>query len=59
MPPFGHKTHLRVFIDSDLLPYGPVDEQACGLLRGHDVFGIEPYELVEASAGVVTDLKRK
>jgi hypothetical protein len=28
----------------------------CG--RGHDVFGIEPSKLVEASGGVVTDLKR-
>jgi hypothetical protein len=25
---------------------------------GHDVFGIEPHKLVEASGGVVTDLKR-
>jgi hypothetical protein len=25
---------------------------------GHDVFGIEPSKLLEASGGVVTDLKR-
>jgi hypothetical protein len=25
---------------------------------GRDVFGIEPHKLVEASDGVVTDLKR-
>jgi len=25
---------------------------------GHDVFGIEPHKLVEASVGVVTDLER-
>lgn len=24
----------------------------------HDVFGIEPHKLVEASGGAVTDLKR-
>jgi hypothetical protein len=28
----------------------------CG--GGHDVFGIELHKLVEASGGVVTDLKR-
>jgi hypothetical protein len=29
-----------------------------GRRRGHDVFGIEPHKLVEASGGSVTDLKR-
>jgi len=32
VPPFGHKTHLRVFIDPDLLQW-------------HDVFGIVEFPL--------------
>ena len=54
-PPFGHKTHLRIFIDPDLLQYDEV-WAAAGTL--HDVFGIEPHNLVEASEGLVVDLKR-
>ena len=55
VPPFGHKTHLRVFIDPDLLQY---DEVWAAAGTWHDVFGIEPHKLVEASEGLVTDLKR-
>lgn len=55
VPPFGHATHLRVFIDPDLLQY---DEVWAAAGTWHDVFGIEPHKLVEASDGVVTDLKR-
>ena len=55
VPPFGHKTHLRVFIDPDLLQW-PEVWAAAG--TWHDVFGIEPHKLVEASEGLVTDLKR-
>jgi prolyl-tRNA editing enzyme YbaK/EbsC (Cys-tRNA(Pro) deacylase) len=55
VPPFGHKTHLRVFIDPDLLQY---DEVWAAAGTWNDVFGIEPHKLVEASGGVVTDLKR-
>ena len=59
MPPFGHKTHLRVFIDPDLLQYDPVLENVWAAAgTWNDVFGIEPSKLVEASGGVVTDLKR-
>ena len=39
VPPFGHKTHLRVFIDPDLLQYEEVWTVAG---TWHDVFGIEP-----------------
>ena len=53
--PFGHTTHLRVFIDPDLLQY---DEVWAAAGTWHDVFGIEPHKLVEASEGLVTDLKR-
>ena len=55
VPPFGHATHLRVFIDPDLLQY---DEVWAAAGTWHDVFGIEPHKLVEASEGLVTDLKR-
>lgn len=55
VPPFGHATHLRVFIDPDLLRY---DEVWAAAGTWHDVFPIEPHRLVEASEGVVVDLKR-
>ena len=55
VPPFGHTTHLRIFIDPDLLQY---DEVWAAAGTWHDVFGIEPNKLVEASEGLVTDLKR-
>ena len=55
VPPFGHSTPLRVFIDPDLLQY---DEVWAAAGTWHDVFGIEPHKLVEASGGVITDVKR-
>jgi prolyl-tRNA editing enzyme YbaK/EbsC (Cys-tRNA(Pro) deacylase) len=55
VPPFGHATPLRIFIDPDLLHY---DEVWAAAGTWHDVFGIEPHKLVEASGGAVTDLKR-
>lgn len=55
VPPFGHTTHLRIFIDPDLLQF---DEVWAAAGTWHDVFGIEPHKLVEASGGAVTDLKR-
>lgn len=55
VPPFGHATHLRVFIDPDLLQW-PEVWAAAG--TWNDVFAIEPHRLVEASEGVVTDLKK-
>ena len=55
VPPFGHATHLRVFVDPDLLAY---DEVWAAAGTWHDVFGIEPHKLVDASDGVVSDLKR-
>lgn len=55
VPPFGHTTQLRVFIDPDLLQW-PEVWAAAG--TWNDNFGIEPSKLVEASEGAVTDLKR-
>ena len=53
--PFGHATPLRIFVDPDLLEY---EEVWAAAGTWHDVFGVEPHKLVEASGGVVTDLKR-
>ena len=53
--PFGHKTHLRGFIDPALLQHDGV-WAATG--TWHDVFGIEPRKLVGSSEGLVMDLKR-
>ncbi len=55
MPPFGHTTHLQVFLDPGLLQY---DEVRVAAGTWHDVFGIEPHKLVEASEGLVTDRKK-
>ena len=55
VPHFGHATTLRIFIDPDLLQYVEV-WAAAG--TWNDNFGIEPHKLVEASGGLVTDLKR-
>ena len=55
VPPFGHASHLPVFVDPDLLQY---DEVWAAAGTWHDVFGIEPHKLVEASEGLVVDLKR-
>ncbi|MDP2291550.1 MAG: YbaK/EbsC family protein [Actinomycetota bacterium] len=55
VPPFGHTTHLQVFIDPDLLQY---DEVWAAAGTWTDVFGIEPHRLVAASEGLVTDLKK-
>ena len=59
MPPFGHATQLRIFIDPDLLQYDGVNDfvwAAAG--TWNDNFSIAPNELVRVSGGVVTDLKR-
>ena len=55
VPPFGHATPLPVFIDPDLLAF---DEVWAAAGTWHDVFAIAPADLVRASGGTVTDLKR-
>ena len=55
VPPFGHATQLRVFIDPDLLQF---DEVWAAAGTWKDVFPIAPNDLVRASGGVVTNLKR-
>jgi len=55
VPPFGHDTELRVFIDPDLLQYDVV-WAAAG--TWHDVFSLSPQQLVSASGGAVVELAR-
>lgn len=55
VPPIGHRTPLRVFIDPDLLVHDVV-WAAAG--TWHDVFPISPGELRRVSGGVVVELKR-
>ncbi len=55
VPPFGHSTTLRIFIDPDLLQY---DEVWAAAGTWNDVFPIAPNDLVRASGAVVTDLRR-
>ena len=55
VPPFGHARPLRVFVDPDLLAY---DEVWAAAGTWNDVFPIEPRALVQATNGVVADIKR-
>ena len=55
VPPFGHTTHLRVFVDPDLLTY---DEVWAAAGTWNDVFPLAPTDLVRASEGAVVELKR-
>ena len=55
VPPFGHTTKLRIFVDPDLLQY---DEVWAAAGTWNDNFAIAPNELVRVSGGVVVDLKR-
>jgi Cys-tRNA(Pro) deacylase len=55
VPPFGHSTQLRVFVDPDLLQY---DEVWAAAGTWNDVFGAAPADIVRVAGGVVTDLKR-
>ena len=55
VPPFGHTTQLRVFVDPDLLQY---DEVWAAAGTWNDVFGAAPADIVRIAGGVVTDLKR-
>lgn len=55
VPPFGHDTALRVFVDPDLLEHDVV-WAAAG--TWHDVFSLTPQQLVDASGGIVVELRR-
>ena len=55
VPPFGHSTQLRVFVDPDLLQY---DEVWAAAGTWNDNFGAAPADIVRVAGGMVTDLKR-
>lgn len=55
VPPFGHTSSLRVFVDPDLLAY---DEIWAAAGTWNDVFPLAPSELERASGGTVVELKR-
>ena len=55
VPPFGHTSQLRVFVDPDLLQY---DEVWAAAGTWNDNFGAAPPDIVRVAGGVVTDLKR-
>lgn len=55
VPPFGHTTDLRAFVDPDLLQY---DEVWAAAGTWNDVFPLDPNGLVRASGGAVVALKR-
>ena len=55
VPPFGHCTQLRVFVDPDLLQY---DEVWAAAGTWNDNFGAAAAEIVRVADRVVTDPKR-
>ncbi len=55
VPPIGHATALRVFIDPDLLLHEVVWASAG---TWHDVFPLAPDQLQRVSGGIVVELKR-
>lgn len=55
VPPFGHTSQLRVFVDEGLLDYVEV-WAAAG--TPHVNFPVEPRALVRATGGVVADVAR-
>ena len=55
VPPFGHSTQLRVFVDPDLLQY---DEVWAAAGTWNDNFSANPNDSVRVAGGVVTDLTR-
>lgn len=55
VPPFGHATALRVFVDGSLLEH---EELWAAAGTPADVFPISPADLVRVSGGTVHDLTR-
>jgi prolyl-tRNA editing enzyme YbaK/EbsC (Cys-tRNA(Pro) deacylase) len=54
VPPLGHATALRVFVDEDLLRF---DELWAAAGTPHCNFALSPDDLVRATGGAVGDLK--
>ena len=56
VPPFGHRSTRRVFVDEDLLAHDRV-HAAAGTPA--TTFAVAPADLVAATRGVVTRLARR
>ena len=56
VPPFGHRSELRVFVDEDLLAFDRV-HAAAGTPA--TTFAVAPSDLVAATGGVVAALARR
>lgn len=56
VPPFGHATELRTFVDEDLLTH---DEVWAAAGTPHLNFAIAPPELVRVTDSTVCDLRRR
>lgn len=56
VPPFGHVTELRAFVDPDLLAY---DEVWAAAGTWNDVFPLDPNDLVRAAGAEIVDLRRR
>jgi len=56
VPPLGLATHLRIFMDPDLLHY---DEVWAAAGTWNDVFPIDPRDLQRVTSGVVVEIKRE
>ena len=55
VPPFGHRRHLAVFVDRELLDHDRV-WAAAG--TPHTVFATDPHTLVRVTGAPVVDLRR-
>jgi Cys-tRNA(Pro) deacylase len=55
VPPFGHATALRVFVDEDLMAF---DQVWAAAGTWNDVFALTPADLVRASGGIVGSLRQ-
>ena len=55
VPPFGHSTQLRVFVDPDLLQY---DEVWAAAGTWSDVFAINPQVLSRITEGKIVEVRR-
>lgn len=56
VPPIGHATPLRVFVDEDLLAF---EEVWAAAGTPHCNFASSPSELVQATGGVVADVAKR
>ena len=56
VPPLGHVTAMRVFVDHDLLAY---DEVWAAAGTPHHVFVVAPAALVAAASAIPSDLAKR